>query len=171
MSLLRRVFLLTLPLSLALVVVPSPAFAVDPPAGKIVLSVTGNVSRPNVGARADFDMVMLEKLPQQTFTTNTPWYPEPRTFTGPLLRDVLAAAGAKGLLLRAGALNDYKTDIPAGDAERYDMIVARLLDGKPMLTREKGPLFIIYPFDTSADLRSAQYFARSAWQLRTLDVR
>jgi hypothetical protein len=170
MPLLRRT-LLAMPVSLALGLLPSLAQALDAQAGKVVLTVTGNVSRPNANGKADFDMAMLERLPQHTLTIATPWYPEPKTFTGPLLRDVLAAAGAKGKLLRAVALNDYKTDIPADDADRYDMVVARLLDGKPMLTREKGPLFIVYPFDSYPELRTAQFYGRSAWQLRTLEVR
>jgi len=73
--------------------------------------------------------------------------------------------------LRAVALNDYKIEIPAEDAAKHDMIVALLLDGKPMPVREKGPLFIVYPFDSSADLRSERYYSRSAWQLRTIEVR
>jgi hypothetical protein len=170
MQLYRRLFL-ALPVSLALSLVSPLAFALDAPAGKVVLTITGNVGQPNAGDKADFDMAMLEKLPQRSFTTATPWYPEPKTFTGPLLRDVLAAAGAKGALLRAVALNEYKTDIPAEDADRHDMIVARLLDGKPMPIREKGPLFIVYPFDSSAELRSARFYGRSAWQLRSLEAR
>jgi hypothetical protein len=158
--------LLALPAALALGALPCQTFAIDAPTGKVVLSVSTS-GRPPV----DFDMAMIEKLPQRSFTTATPWYPEPRTFTGPLLRDVLAAASAKGALLRAVALNDYKIEIPAADATKHDMIVARLLDGKPMPVREKGPLFIIYPFDSSAELRSERYYSRSAWQLRTLEVR
>lgn len=170
MPMLRRL-LLAVPVSLALGLLSSSACALDARVGKVVLTISGNVGQPNAEAKADFDMAMLEKLPQHTLTMATPWYPAPKTFTGPLLRDVLAAAGAKGALLRAGALNDYKTEIPADDADRYDMIVARLLDGKPMLTREKGPLFIVYPFDSHPELRSARFYGRSAWQLRTLEVR
>jgi hypothetical protein len=114
---------------------------------------------------------MLEKLPQKTFTTQTPWYPKPVTFTGPLLRDVLAAAGAtKGGKIVATALNDYKTDIPFEDATKYDSIVAHRLDNKPMSVREKGPLFIVYPFDTAPELRTEMYYNRSAWQLHSLKV-
>jgi hypothetical protein len=145
--------------------------ALDAAPGKVVLSIAGNLTKANAGAKADFDMAMLEKLPQHSFTTATPWYPQPKTFTGPLLRDVLAAAGAKGALLRAVALNDYKIEIPAGDADKFDVIVARLLDGQPMPVREKGPLFIVYPFDSSTELRSERYYSRSAWQLRTLEVK
>nr|WP_315229485.1 molybdopterin-dependent oxidoreductase [uncultured Albidiferax sp.] len=115
-------------------------------------------------------MAMLEKLPQKSFTTQTPWYPKPVTFTGPLLRDVLAAAGAKGSKIVAVALNDYKTDIPFEDATKFDPIVAHLLDNKPMSIREKGPLFIVYPFDTASELRTEMYYNRSAWQLSSLRV-
>lgn len=170
MTLSRRTFI-ALPTTLVVCSAARHAMALEAPTGKVVLTISGKVDQPNAGGKADFDMAMLEKLPQHSFTTATPWYPGPKTFTGPLLRDVLAAAGAKGTLLRAVALNDYKIDIPAEDADRHDMIVARLLDGKPMPVREKGPLFIVYPFDGSADLRSERYYSRSAWQLRTLEVR
>ena len=70
------------------------AWALDAPSGPIVLTVSGRLRLPNVGARAHFDMDMLERLPQHSFVTRTPWYTMPRKFTGPLLRDVLAACGA-----------------------------------------------------------------------------
>jgi hypothetical protein len=161
----------TLPAALAWGFVAPWASALDAAPGKIVLTITGPLGHPNAGTHADFDMAMLEKLPQHSFTTSTPWYTRPMTFTGPLLRDVLAAAGAKGVLLRAVALNDYKIDIPAADAEAFDVIVARLLDGKPMAVRDKGPLFIVYPFDSRSELRSERYYSRSAWQLRTVEVK
>ncbi len=165
-----RRHLATLPAVMWLGLGTVPAMALDLPTGPVVLSVTGKVGQANVGARADFDMAMLAKLPQHSYTMATPWYPEPKTFTGPLLRDVLAAAKARGTLLRAVALNEYKIDIPAGDVEQYDMIVARLLNDKPMPIREKGPLFIVYPFDSNAGLRTERYYSRCAWQLRQLEV-
>lgn len=151
-----------------------PAGSAEPlarPKGKVVLSVTGLVERANADGRADFDMAMLEALPQHSFVTATPWFKTPRRFSGPLLRDVLAAAGAKGGTLSAVALNDYKVEIPADDAQRFKVLMATRLDNQPMPVREKGPLFIIYPYDDSADLRSERYYSRSAWQLRTLNVK
>jgi hypothetical protein len=168
MTMNRRILLrwsATLPLSAAL-----PALALDKPTQTVVLTLTGRIRMPNQADAAHFDMPMLEALPQTSFTTNTPWWTQPRKFTGPLLRDVLAAAGAHGTALRARALNDYRVDIPFDDAQRHDMIIARLLDGKPMAVRDKGPLFIIYPFDARPELRNAVYFSRSAWQLRTIEV-
>ena len=147
------------------------AQALDKPTGPVVLTLTGRVRSTNDGARANFDMAMLERLPQTSFTTRTPWYAQARKFTGPLLRDVLAAAGAGGTLLRAVALNDYWVEIPADDAARHDVVVARLLDDKPMAVRDKGPLFMVYPFDAQPELRNPIYYSRSAWQLRTIEVR
>jgi hypothetical protein len=146
------------------------AQALDRPNGPVVLTVTGRVRNPNAGDRAEFDMAMLERLPQHSFVTRTPWFGSARKFTGPMLRDVLAACGAQGSNLRAVALNDYRVDLPFEDTQRHPVLLARLLDDVPMAVRDKGPLFIIYPFDSSAELRSTVYYSRSAWQLKTIDV-
>lgn len=147
------------------------AWGLEPPGGPVVLRIGGRVRRPNAEGAALFDMAMLERLPQASFTTHTPWYAGPRRFTGPLLRDVLAAAGAHGAQLRASALNDYHADLPYEDAQQHDPILARLLDGRPMAVRDKGPLFLIYPFDDRPSLRSATYYNRSVWQLKAIEVR
>ena len=149
----------------------SSAQALLPPAGSVVLTLSGRLRKPNDGKLARFDMPMLEALPQTSFNTRTPWWARPRRFTGPLLRDVLAEAGALGVTLRLRAMNDYQVDMPFSDAERFDVIVARLLDDRPMAVRDKGPLFLIYPFDARPELHSSIYYSRSAWQLRTIEVR
>ncbi len=146
------------------------ARALEAPAGPVVLTVTGRVRLPNAGERAQFTMAMLERMPQHSFVTRTPWYAAPRKFTGPLLRDVLAACGAQGSQVRAVALNDYRVDLPYEDTQRFDVIIARLIDDQPMGVRDKGPLFMIYPFDAHAELRTMIYYGRSAWQLKRLEV-
>lgn len=147
------------------------AQSLEAPQAPVVLTLTGRVRNTNDGANAQFDMPMLERLPQASFSTRTPWYGQARQFTGPLVRDVLRAAGAQGSVLRARALNDYRVDIPFDDVQRFDVIVARLIDGAPMPVRDKGPLFVIYPFDAQPELRNAVYYSRSAWQLRSIEVR
>lgn len=157
-------------LSAAALLMTGTAHALDAPKGKVILSITGNIRFKNAGDRADFDMDMLAALPQHSFTTSNPWYKESKKFTGPLLRDVLAAAGAQGNTLKAEALNNFKVEIPLADTRQFPMVMARLMDDKPMLIREKGPLFIVYPFDSDTALHSARYYSRSAWQLRTIEV-
>lgn len=147
-----------------------PALAQSAPSGATVLTVAGKVQAPRGGGPAHFNMAMLEALPQTTLTTQTPWYAEPRNFTGPLLRELLAHCGAQGETLRLSALNDFRVDMPMADARTHDVIVARLLDGKPLSVRDKGPLFVMYPFSAKAELRSAVYYSRAVWQLRRIEV-
>lgn len=146
------------------------ALALDPPTEHPILTVSGKIAVKNAGDKARFDMKMIEALPQHSFTTATPWYDKPVKFTGPLLSDVLAAVKASGTTISAVAINDYKISIPTEDARRFPLIVARLIDDKPIPVREKGPLFVVYPFDSSAELRSSVYYERSIWQLKALDI-
>ncbi|MCU0764136.1 MAG: hypothetical protein MUF76_14575 [Hydrogenophaga sp.] len=147
------------------------AFALDTPTGRPILTVSGAISKPNAGAVAKLDMKMIEALPQQTFTTRTPWYDKPVTFTGPLLADVVAAVGGKGSALSATAINDYTITIPMDDVNARKVIMARLIDGKPIPVREKGPLFVVYPFDSDAALRTSVFYERSIWQLKAMEVK
>lgn len=78
--------------------------------------------------------------------------------------------GAEGEVIHALALNDYRMAIPVNDTHDYDVIVAHLMDGKPMPVRDKGPLFIIYPFDEKNKLHSLTYYSRSVWQLKALEI-
>lgn len=147
-----------------------PALALDAPKERPILTVSGKIGEKNAGDVARFDMKMLEALPQHSFTTRTPWYDKPVKFTGPLLSDLLAAVRASGTTLSAVAINDYKISIPVTDAMQQPVIVARLLDDKPMPVREKGPLFVVYNFDSKAELRSSVFYERSIWQLKALEV-
>jgi hypothetical protein len=135
---------------------------------EVVLQVTGRVKSGSVRLRLDD----LRKLPQHSFVTNTPWTREPHTYAGPLLRDVLVAAGAdlSATTIRAVALNDYQITIPLKDALSYPVIVAHQRDGKPMPVRDRGPLFIIYPFDGHPDLQSTRFYQRAIWQLKSMQV-
>ncbi len=131
------------------------------------LHVSGKVLR---GEPRALDLAALGKLPQHTFVTRTPWTPNAQKFTGPLLRDVLALVGAQGSTIKALALDDYQIAIPVADAQQYDVVVARLIDDKPIPVRERGPLFIIYPFDQRPELQATRYYERSIWQLKSIVI-
>ena len=149
-----------------------PAHALDAPTGKVVLTVNGSVANANDNGAASFDLTLLQQLPQTSFSTKTPWYAQPRKFSGVLLRDLLAGVGAApGATIKAVALNDYRVDIPADDAARHGALLAYLLDDQPMSVREKGPLVIIYPFDDKPELRDAVHYSRAIWQLRSLEIK
>jgi hypothetical protein len=140
------------------------------PAGPVLLTVTGAVTRPNAGPQAVFDLAMLDALPQHHTVTATPWHEGTPTFSGPLLADILAAAGAGGPVLRVIGLDDYAADIPVSDIESYPVILATRIDGATIPVRAKGPLIVIYPFDRHPELVNEVIVARSVWQVRAIDV-
>ena len=138
--------------------------------GPVVLSLSGNVLEKNTPRGADFDLQSLEKLPQHSFTTHTPWDKHPVKFTGPYLRDVLAVAKAHGKVINAVAVNDYKTEIPFTDASDFDVILALKMNERSISVRTKGPLFIVYPYHSKPVLQDKGYRDRSAWQVRLLHI-
>lgn len=144
--------------------------ALAAPKGRSILTVAGAVGNTNAPGTAVLDAAMLDALPVHNFKTSTPWFKGAVTFSGPLLADVLKLVGAKGETLAIKALNDYQIKVPVSDAEQYQPILARRVDGKVLSVREKGPLFLIYPFDTYPELKNDIYFGRSIWQIASITV-
>ncbi len=144
--------------------------ALDFPRGPVILTLSGMINRTNAAGNAVLDAAVLKSLPQITIVTDTPWTEGQIRFEGPLLRDVLELVGAEGKSLKAIAINDYFVEIPATDAEMYDVILAMRLDDNDLNVRSKGPLWVIYPWKDNENLRSETYYSRSIWQLMRIDV-
>lgn len=151
--------------------VPAGAGPLGQPRGKPVLVVEGDIGVTNSPGKAVFDMAMLEALGTVSITTRTPWYTEPVTFEGVPMARLMGAVGAAGNAVVAVALNDYTTEIPIADFQQYGAILAFKRDGRYMPVRDKGPLFIVYPYDSSSELHSQKFYGRSVWQLARLVVR
>ena len=139
--------------------------ALAAPADKPILTISGQITNTNDGANAVFDRAMLEALGMQKFTTHTKWDNDAVTFEGPLMTALMAAVGATGETAQAVALNDYHTDIPIADFAQYKPILALKRDGNYMSVREKGPLFVVYNYDSDPELKQQKYYGRSAWQV------
>ena len=159
--------------AVAIVLATSPvnAGSLNPPQGRVILEVRGNISNTNGQGVALFDRQMLESLPQETVTTVTPWTDGQTAFTGPLARAVLNLVGAAGTRVEAVALNDYGVVIPTDDFEDYRVILAMQMNGKPMGVRDKGPLWVIYPWSEHPELQTTVVHGRSIWQLKAMNVK
>jgi len=81
------------------------------------------------------------------------------------------AVAATGTTLHVVALNDYAVDVPVEDLRKWPVILAIRKDGREIAVRDKGPIFIIYPFEQDASLYNEKVFARSAWQVKSIEVR
>ncbi len=141
------------------------------PTGEVVLTLSGKLTKKNHDQTAEFDLAMLGAIRQRKTGTATPWTKGKPTFEGPILSELLDAVGCQGTQLRVTALNDYTTTIPVEDARKWPVILATHMDGAPLTIRQKGPLFVIYPFDEYPKLFNEMYFFRSAWQVRRIEIR
>jgi hypothetical protein len=136
-----------------------------------LLTVTGNISRPNDGDSRVFDRDDLEALGLYELRTTTAWTNGVVTFEGVRLCDVLDAAGAEGEVIEAHALNDYVVEIPADDCRKYPVLIAMRQNGRVLRVRDRGPLWIVYPRDEFPELVSDIVNTRWVWQLDRLEVR
>lgn len=140
------------------------------PAGETVLTITGDIDNTNGDGVAMFDLAMLDALESRAASMETPWTEGKTAFDGPLLKAVLDAAGAQGKTLIVKALNDYSAEVPMEDARDFPTILAIRMNGQEMSVRDKGPLFMIYPFDKHPELYNEKYFSRSVWQIKEIEV-
>jgi len=140
------------------------------PAGEPVLTVRGAVSVTNADGAASFDMDMLQAMPSAEFATSTNWTEGVKTFKGVPLKTLLDSLGAKGATVTATALNNYSVDIPMEAIEDGVPIIAYTIDGETFSRRDKGPLWIVFPYDSSTEYQSELVFGWSIWQLTELTV-
>ena len=136
------------------------------PIGDVVLSVTGAVNQdPTV-----FDLEMLMALDETVIETTTIWTEGTQVFQGVALDVLMEALGVSQGTLLATAINDYTVEIPVSDAVAGGPIIAYKLNDATMSVRDKGPLWVIYPYDSSSDYRSEVIYSRSVWQLDRIEA-
>ena len=142
-----------------------------PPEQAPILTISGKVIASDAEAGLTFGRSDLEAMGTVSFETNTPWYKQSVKFEGVRLDKLMQKVGASGQRVVALALNDYSTEIPIEDFAKYHPILAFKRDGEYMPVRDKGPLFIVYPYDSDPELKSQKFYSRSAWQVNRLIVK
>lgn len=143
------------------------------PAAPLSLDIDGEVRVTNNAAHTayHFTEAQLLKLPVHEISTSTAWTPR-TTFTGPLLSDVLKAAGAYGSEIEIHTFDDYICEVPVADASRYGVVLAYAMNGKRLKVSDYGPLFLIYPRDRyPQELAGAAGDAKFAWQIKSMTIK
>ena len=118
----------------------------------------------------EYDMEALEALGAVTITTETIWTEGAQTFTGVPLAVFTADLALEDGVLLASAINDYTVKIPVSDAVEGGPIIAYLNNSEQMSVRDKGPLWIVYPYDSNPDYQAEQIYSRSIWQLDRIET-
>jgi hypothetical protein len=138
--------------------------------GPVLLTVSGEITEPNRGPvdptqdklfifnevsfekAKEFDLAALAKLPQATVHADFPKGGAETEFSGPLLADVLAAAGAEGKMVTVRAMDGYAVEVPVEEMVAKGAVVALERDGKALGIGGFGPSQIVFPRAERADL-------------------
>lgn len=140
------------------------------PEGEVLLTISGATTNGNDQNVARFDIEMLQSLEPTLIETTTIWTEGKQVFEGIALAALVELLGVEGSTLRATAINDYAVDIPLSDAVSGGPIIAYSLNGQEMSIRDKGPLWIIYPYDDEEAYRTEVIYSRSIWQLVKIEA-
>ena len=139
--------------------------------GPTLLTVTGQISNPNRTAfnedtdkffgynevafdkAAIFSFDKLQGLNTVTVKADFPKGRQIHTYEGPLLADVLAAAGAAGKTVTVQALDGYAVEAPLDEMIAQGAVVAYKRDGEMFGIGDFGPTQIVFPRAERADLK------------------
>lgn len=159
-----------------------------------LLTLTGAIGRANRGPLGALDQMMhkqlirfdkayvfdfgaIAALPSVSIRPTLEYDGQPHRLSGPLLTDLLQAAGVKALdttKLFLRAVDGYVAAISGAEARQYRFIVATHLDSQPMPLGGLGPLWAVYDADRFPDATAKplnERFARCPWALYHIDVR
>lgn len=174
--------------------VTAPAMAATAAKGPALLTVTGALARTNRGPFdpvADqmlrkqkltfdkawtFDFAALTKLPPVTIRPALEYDNKVHTLTGPLLADVLKAAGVTltdGTRIALRAVDGYAAAITGEQVRARRYIVATHLDGQPMALGGLGPLWALYDAAKLPEMAAkglAERFSGCPWALYHIEV-
>lgn len=163
-------------------------------ASPVLLTITGAIGKGNRGPidpaldqmmakqgisfekAHGFDFDALAALPAVTINPTLEYDNKVHSLKGPLLTDVLRAAGAApadGVKLLMRAVDGYSPNITVADVRKYRFIVATHLDGKTMPLGGLGPLWAVYDADRFPDMlarKVTERFGLCPWALYHIDV-
>jgi hypothetical protein len=159
----RIVRCLLIAAALVVSTVSAHAQSLKAPTGPVILTVTGKIAQTNRGPfnpdndllfknthvtferAASFDLAMIEGLGLRSIQADYPQGGPLHTFEGPLLRDVLKAAGANGSLVKVSALDGYTQEIPMSELEQWPIVLAVKRDGAYLALGGFGPSWVAFP--------------------------
>ncbi|QPM89726.1 molybdopterin-dependent oxidoreductase [Pseudooceanicola algae] len=112
----------------------------------------------------------LAALPVSKFETETIWTEGVQQFLGVRMVDLLAHFDIDEGTLQLTAANDYSITLPVDSFRADGAVLAYERNGAPMTLRSKGPLWLVYPYDSSSDFQTEVIYSNSIWQLDRISL-
>jgi len=145
--------------------------ATDPGSdASILLEVEVQSIAGEQGEATLFKLEDLKAFPVVSFETETIWTEGVQHFTGVSLAALMGDLGVTEGTLVMQAVNDYIVEFPVSGAVEGGPIIAYELNGAPMTRRNKGPLWIVFPYDHDPGYQTEEVFSQSIWQLVRITI-
>lgn len=132
------------------------------------------VVRKGTANTLNLDLAALDALPQRSFETTTQWTEGKIVFSGPSLEDLLHLVNVSaedGPVIHMIAENLYEVTLENQLIKADVPIVATRMNGETFGLRDKGPLWVVFPYDQSAEYQSESVYSASIWQLVEIDIK
>lgn len=157
------------------------------PSGATVLTVVGKISqtnRPPFDKLTDpffayherafakayaFDLAMLEGLGMTRAVVAYEGWPDPLEIEGPLLRDVLAAAGASEGTVAILALDGFAAELTPDELAGENWILAIKANGRYLGIGQRGPAWVLYA-RSDGKIATAEDEHRWPWAVFLIEV-
>ena len=141
------------------------------PENKPILTVSGKIGTTNQAKTIVMDIPTLESVGLVQYTVEDPFEKENHTFTGVLMKDLLALwqVSSEATALDVTALNDFQIEVPIDIVKDYPVIFALQQDGEYMSPNYRGPAMLVFPYDHySFDIGTDSYWV---WQIKSIAVK
>lgn len=139
----------------------------------VVLTVYGDIKiNGHSYNQLDFTLSELQALTQTDITTAHPWSAERRRYRGVDMNTLFDSlfSEQKVLSLQLEALNDFSIAVNWDQISSYTPILAWQENKRIMSRRNKGPLWLMLPFDQVSKVQQADFLHFMVWQLRGIHV-
>lgn len=122
------------------------------------------------GITVQFTMKDLMALPAVSFETATLGIADAQQFKGVPVTELMEHVGVTEGTLEVSAIDDYAIELELSTAGKGRATIAYEQNGAPISRRNKGPLRIVYPYDTFSPLERDLFFTYSIWQVERIVV-
>ncbi len=136
--------------------------------GDTLITVKGDIGETNSGDNYILDQAAFDELSVE-LTYNDPWMGDGLNYKGILLRDLidLVDPSADVTTISLIATDGKAFDIAIADAEQYDIMLTRWVDGALLDESNGGPVKVAYPDDAKATYPDEQW----AWWVVSVEFK
>lgn len=121
------------------------------------------------GVAVRLSLKQLMEMPATEFSTSTPWTTGVQKFKGVDFAYLLRAYNIDSDAVWVSALNDYSVLVPTEVLRTDGAILAYHLNDAEMSVRDKGPFWVVFPYDSGARYQTDTHWSYSVWQVKSVD--